>query len=236
MNDVGEPCAGEPHARFDAAAGGNRGPVGHAARSPDTSRRPYKLSAVADRAMRQRAARSSRVPVLGLSRSWPPRYQATAAAHRRHAARRRSRRIGLRTRCRWRPLSGSPRPSSRPQRAACRRRSNEGFEQLCLPRDRLQDRPSCRRVPRRERYRHRGSIRHKSLLLVARRSRGHPLSSIQFGSVGFVHTLAHDEAFWLAVAAIDSALAIALVVEGRAAREELDRRARSAHGQPRRKC
>jgi len=23
VNDVGEPCAGEPHARFDAAAGGN---------------------------------------------------------------------------------------------------------------------------------------------------------------------------------------------------------------------
>jgi hypothetical protein len=33
VNDVGEPCAGEPHARFDAAAGGNPGPVGHAARS-----------------------------------------------------------------------------------------------------------------------------------------------------------------------------------------------------------
>jgi hypothetical protein len=28
VNDVGEPCAGEPHARFDAAAGGNPGPVG----------------------------------------------------------------------------------------------------------------------------------------------------------------------------------------------------------------
>ncbi len=24
VNDVGEPCAGEPHARFDAAAGGNQ--------------------------------------------------------------------------------------------------------------------------------------------------------------------------------------------------------------------
>ena len=41
MNDVGEPCAGEPHARFDAAAGGNPGPVGTAARPPDASRRPY---------------------------------------------------------------------------------------------------------------------------------------------------------------------------------------------------
>jgi hypothetical protein len=29
VNDVGEPCAGEPHARFDAAAEGNPGPVGH---------------------------------------------------------------------------------------------------------------------------------------------------------------------------------------------------------------
>ena len=33
VNDVGEPCAGEPHARFDAAAGGNPGPVGQAVRS-----------------------------------------------------------------------------------------------------------------------------------------------------------------------------------------------------------
>jgi hypothetical protein len=35
VNDVGEPCAREPHARFDAAAGGNTGPVGNAARSLD---------------------------------------------------------------------------------------------------------------------------------------------------------------------------------------------------------
>ena len=41
VNDVGEPCAGEPHARFDAAAGGTPGPVGYAVRSPDASRRPY---------------------------------------------------------------------------------------------------------------------------------------------------------------------------------------------------
>jgi hypothetical protein len=45
VNDVGEPCAGEPHARFDAAAGGNPGPVGYAARSPDASRRPYDWAA-----------------------------------------------------------------------------------------------------------------------------------------------------------------------------------------------
>ena len=42
VNDVGEPCAGEPHARFDVAAGGNPGPVGKAVRSLDASRRPYK--------------------------------------------------------------------------------------------------------------------------------------------------------------------------------------------------
>ena len=45
VNDVGEPCAGEPHARFDEAAGGNPGPVGQAARSPDASRRPYEAPA-----------------------------------------------------------------------------------------------------------------------------------------------------------------------------------------------
>ena len=28
VNDVGEPCAGEPHARFDAAAGGNHSQSG----------------------------------------------------------------------------------------------------------------------------------------------------------------------------------------------------------------
>jgi hypothetical protein len=34
VNDVGEPCAGEPHARFDAAAGGNPGPVGSGRAAP----------------------------------------------------------------------------------------------------------------------------------------------------------------------------------------------------------
>jgi Group II intron, maturase-specific domain len=41
VNAVGEPCAGEPHPRFDASAGGNPGPIGTAARFPDASRRPY---------------------------------------------------------------------------------------------------------------------------------------------------------------------------------------------------
>jgi len=49
VNGVGEPCAGEPHARFDAAAGGNPRPVGHAARSPDASRRPYEAGVRAGR-------------------------------------------------------------------------------------------------------------------------------------------------------------------------------------------
>ena len=44
VNDAGEPCAGEPHARSDAAAGGNPGPVGTAAWPPDASRRPYKAA------------------------------------------------------------------------------------------------------------------------------------------------------------------------------------------------
>ncbi len=57
VNDVGEPCAGEPHARFDAAAGGNPGPVGSAARSPDASRRPYKARSTPASATRPSAGR-----------------------------------------------------------------------------------------------------------------------------------------------------------------------------------
>ena len=42
VNDVGEPCAGEPHARFDAAAGGNHGQSGqHGRAAARASRRPY---------------------------------------------------------------------------------------------------------------------------------------------------------------------------------------------------
>ena len=33
VKDVGEPCAGEPHARFEAAAGGNRNQSATAARN-----------------------------------------------------------------------------------------------------------------------------------------------------------------------------------------------------------
>ena len=44
VNDVGEPCAGEPHARFDAAAGGNPGPVGQPRGPAEASRRPYAAS------------------------------------------------------------------------------------------------------------------------------------------------------------------------------------------------
>jgi hypothetical protein len=40
--NVGEPCAGEPHARFEVAAGGNQDQLGqHEPRSPGASRRPY---------------------------------------------------------------------------------------------------------------------------------------------------------------------------------------------------
>ena len=60
VNDVGEPCAGEPHARFDVAAGGNPGPVGKAVRSPDASRRPYKASITLAVALAYQAERGAR--------------------------------------------------------------------------------------------------------------------------------------------------------------------------------
>ena len=42
VKNVGEPCAGEPHARFDAAAGGNQHQSGqHGRAAPGASRRPY---------------------------------------------------------------------------------------------------------------------------------------------------------------------------------------------------
>jgi RNA-directed DNA polymerase len=42
VKNVGEPCAGEPHARFDAAAGGNQHQSGQHGRAvPSASRRPY---------------------------------------------------------------------------------------------------------------------------------------------------------------------------------------------------
>jgi hypothetical protein len=40
MKGVGEPCAGEPHARIDVAGGGARRPVGKPARLADASSRP----------------------------------------------------------------------------------------------------------------------------------------------------------------------------------------------------
>ena len=43
MNGVGEPCAGEPHARFDGAGGGARRPVGKPARLANASSRPCAL-------------------------------------------------------------------------------------------------------------------------------------------------------------------------------------------------
>ena len=42
VNGVGEPCAGEPHARFEAAAGGNHDQSGQRGRTRlGASRRPY---------------------------------------------------------------------------------------------------------------------------------------------------------------------------------------------------
>jgi hypothetical protein len=42
VKNVGEPCAREPHARFEAAAGGNQAPVDSGRAEPGASRRPYK--------------------------------------------------------------------------------------------------------------------------------------------------------------------------------------------------
>ncbi len=44
MNDVGEPCAGEPHARFEAAAGGNHRTSRLCRAARDASRRPSTRS------------------------------------------------------------------------------------------------------------------------------------------------------------------------------------------------
>src|SRR5713101_9886454 len=41
VKDVGEPCAGEPHARFEVAAGGNRNQSA-TPRGTGASRRPYR--------------------------------------------------------------------------------------------------------------------------------------------------------------------------------------------------
>ena len=42
VKNVGEPCAREPHARFEVAAGGNQDQSGqHVPRGPGASRRPY---------------------------------------------------------------------------------------------------------------------------------------------------------------------------------------------------
>ena len=76
VNDVGEPCAGEPHARFDAAAGGNPGPVGTAARSPKrlpptlhrrllTDDRGLAASRLPDRRMAEASGRPSALPFTG---------------------------------------------------------------------------------------------------------------------------------------------------------------------------
>src|SRR6266545_1581266 len=43
VKNVGEPCAGEPHARFEVAAGGNRNQSA-TPRGTGASRRPYMLS------------------------------------------------------------------------------------------------------------------------------------------------------------------------------------------------
>jgi len=41
VKNVGEPCAGEPHARFEVAAGGNQTSRASTAARSGASRRPY---------------------------------------------------------------------------------------------------------------------------------------------------------------------------------------------------
>jgi hypothetical protein len=47
VNDVGEPCAGEPHARFDVAAGGKPRSVGKTARQGKPPADPTKQKRIA---------------------------------------------------------------------------------------------------------------------------------------------------------------------------------------------
>ena len=64
VKNVGEPCAGEPHARFEVAAGGNQDQLGqHVPRSPGASRRPYKKSSTSrrDGDLRRGPASSERI-------------------------------------------------------------------------------------------------------------------------------------------------------------------------------
>ncbi len=46
VKNVGEPCAGEPHARFEVAAGGNRG-------QPATPARPWRLPPTLQKRLRE---------------------------------------------------------------------------------------------------------------------------------------------------------------------------------------
>jgi hypothetical protein len=71
VNDVGEPCAREPHARFDEAAGGNPRPVGDATQSPEPSRRPYRGAAAPRLPLRR---------VVDAKQKWPASWM-TPARH-----------------------------------------------------------------------------------------------------------------------------------------------------------
>ena len=60
VKDVGEPCAGESHARFEVAAGGNRNQSGYHSRTETgASRRPYSASFAVRTRMLECAIRST---------------------------------------------------------------------------------------------------------------------------------------------------------------------------------
>jgi hypothetical protein len=67
VNDVGEPCAGEPHARFDAAAGGAPAPVG-----PARAARPWPPPADPTEEQSRHQRKVSARGAGGPGRSWSP--------------------------------------------------------------------------------------------------------------------------------------------------------------------
>ena len=78
MNDVGEPCAGEPHARFEVAAGGIPGPVGHAVQSVESSRRPYSSERLTGSVLRV-GSKTPKVIAAGLYGPEQPRLERSSA-------------------------------------------------------------------------------------------------------------------------------------------------------------
>jgi hypothetical protein len=63
------------------------------------------------------------------------------------------------------------------------------------------------------------SVTASAAIPASRSDRSRALPS---GPVSFLHTLGHDETFWVGIASVQAALTIALVVEGRTALEQFE--------------